>query len=69
MTPASSSRPQRRRRPQRHTFGFRSVTLEEMHQFRLNFTEGSTIIKYRSNSKEEGVTREFLSELWPLLFT
>ena len=36
----------RRRRPRHHTFGFRSITLEWMHQFHFNFTEGSSIIKY-----------------------
>ena len=33
-----------------HTFGFRSITLEGMHQFHSNSTEESNIIKYRSSS-------------------
>ena len=32
-------------------FRFRSVILEGKHQFHLNFTEGSIIIKYRSSQK------------------
>ena len=32
-------------------FRFRVITLEGMHQFHLNFTEGSIIIKYRSSQK------------------
>ena len=38
------------------------MTLEGMHQFHLNFTEGSNIIKYRSSSKRGGggVIRKFL---------
>ena len=32
-------------------FRFRLITLEGMHQFHLNFTEGSIIIKYRSSQK------------------
>ena len=39
-----------------------------MHQFHLSFTEGSIIIKYRSNSKK-GVIGKILTELWPFFFT
>ena len=45
-----------------HTFGFRLMTLEGMHQFHLNFTEGSSIVKYRSSSKK-WVIRKILTEL------
>ena len=47
MTPSSSSSRQRRRRrrQRRQNFVFGSITLEEMHQFYLNFTEESSIIK------------------------
>ena len=40
------------------------ITLEEMHQIHLNFTKGSSIIKYRSSSIK-GVIHKILSELWP----
>ena len=39
---------------------------EGMHQFHSNFSEGSSIIKYRSSSKK-GVIRKILTELWPLI--
>ena len=47
MTTASSSSRQRRRRrrQRRQNFVLGSMTLEEMHQFYLNFTEESSIIK------------------------
>ena len=35
--------------PASHTVGFRSITFEGVHQFHTNFTEGSSIIKYRSS--------------------
>ena len=38
--------------------GFRPITHEGMHQFHLNVTEGSSIIKYRSSSIRG-------AELWP----
>ena len=37
--------------PRCNTFGFRSITFEGIHQFHSNFTEVSTIIKYRSSLK------------------
>ena len=55
MTPAVSSL---------SSVGFQSITLEGMHQFHLNFTEGSSIIKYRPSS-QKGVIRKLLTELWP----
>ena len=48
------------------TFGFRSITLEGMHQFHLNFTEGSNIIKFRSSSKR-GVIRKISMNYGPFL--
>ena len=39
------------RRPGCHTIGLRLIILEGMHKFHSNFTEGSSITKYRSNSK------------------
>ena len=47
-------------------FFFRSKTLEGMHQFHLNFTKESGIIKYRS-SLIRGVIRKMLTEVWPFL--
>ena len=41
----------------RHTFGFQSITFEGIHQFHSKFTEGLSIIKYRSGLKKE-------SKLW-----
>ena len=46
--------PMKHGRPRCHTFGFRSLTLEGMHHFHSNFTEGSSIIKYRSSLKRGG---------------
>ena len=40
-----------RHRPHCHTLGFQSITLEGTHQFHSNFTEGSSIIKYKSSIK------------------
>ena len=45
------------------TFGFRSITLDGMHQFHFNFTEGSSINKYRSSLKK-GVSLKILTEFW-----
>ena len=42
------------------------IILEGMHQFHLNLTEGSSIIKHRTTLKT-GVIRNILTELWPLL--
>ena len=39
-------------------------SLEGMHQFYLNFTEGSNIIKYRSSSKR-GAIRKFSMNYGP----
>ena len=43
-----------------------------MHQFHLNFTEGSNIIKYRSSSKRGGGggggNPQIFDELWPFFF-
>ena len=43
---------------------FRSITVERMHQFHLNFTEGPIIIKYMSRSIK-GAIGKILTELWP----
>ena len=40
-----------RHSPHCHTLGFQSITLEGMHQFHSNFTEGSSTIKYKSRVK------------------
>ena len=42
-------------------FGFPIDNFEDMHQFNLDFTEGSSIIKYRLSS-ERGVTRKILTK-------
>ena len=46
-------------------FGFRSITPKGMHQFHLDFTKGSSIIKYRSSSNGGvgGVIRQIMTEL------
>ena len=46
-----------------HNFGFRSITLEGMHQFHLNFTEGSSTIHYMSSLIRGEVIRKILTEL------
>ena len=51
--------------PRCHTFGFHSITLEGMHRFHSNFTEGSSIIKYRASMK--GGNPQCLNALWPFL--
>ena len=56
----------RGRRLRLHTFGFRSITIEWMHQFHSNITERSNIIKCRSRSIK-GVIRKILTELWPFI--
>ena len=45
-------------------FGFRSIRFEVMHRFHFKFTEGYSIIKYRSGLNLE-IIRKFLTELWP----
>ena len=55
-------RPRGRRRLRCHTFGFRLITCEKMHQFHSNFTDGSNIIYYRSSLKK-GTIRKILIEL------
>ena len=47
------------RHRRQHTLGLRSITLEGMHQFNLNFTAGSSIIKYRSSSIRGGNQQNF----------
>ena len=47
--------------------GFRSITFEGMHQFHSKFTEGYSIIKYRSSLILE-VIRTMLAELWSFFF-
>ena len=42
------------RRPRCHTFCFQSIASEWMHQFHSNFTEGSSVIEYRSSLKGGG---------------
>ena len=49
-----------------HTFGFRSITFEGMHQFHSNFREMSSIIQYSTILKVK-VIRKILIELWPFL--
>ena len=51
--------------PRCHTFGFQSITLEGIHRFHSNFTEGSSIIKYRASMK--GGNPQCLNALWPFL--
>ena len=53
-----------RQHPCCHTFCFRSITLEEMHQFHSNFKDMSSIIEYRSSSKKE-VIRKILTVMAP----
>ena len=48
-----------------YTLGFRSVTLEGIHQLHSYFTEGLSIIKVKF---EKGIICKILTELW-LLFT
>ena len=55
-----------RHRPRCHTLGFQSITLEGMHQFHSNFTEGSSIIKYKSSMKG-GFPLFFLLSYGPFL--
>ena len=44
-------------------FGDRSITFERIHQFHTKFTEGLSIIIYRSSSNLK-IIRKILTELW-----
>ena len=48
------------------TFGFGSIIFEWMHRFHSMFTEGKSIVKYRSGLNLEIICKT-LTELWPFL--